>query len=43
LEPSLAFWSEFAGAFAAQVHYLCASVTAVYLPFFAFGRVLTRH
>jgi len=38
----LAFWSEFAGAFAAQVHSLCASVTAVYLPFFVFGRVLTR-
>ena len=36
------FWSEFAGAFAAQVHSLCASVTAVYLPFFVFGRVLTR-
>ena len=29
-------------AFAAQVHSLCASVTAVYLPFFVFGRVLTR-
>jgi len=42
LEPSLAFWSEFAGAFAAQAHSLCASVTAVYLPFFVFGRVLTR-
>ena len=42
LEPSLAFWSELAGAFAAQVHSLCASVTAVYLPFFVFGRVLTR-
>jgi len=27
----LAFWSEFASAFAAQVHSLCASVTAVYL------------
>jgi hypothetical protein len=38
----LAFWSEFASAFAAQVHSLCASVTAVYLPFFVFGRVLTR-
>jgi len=38
----LAFWSEFASAFAAQVHFLCASVTAVYLPFFVFGRVLTR-
>jgi len=37
-----AFWSEFASAFAAQVHSLCASVTAVYLPFFVFGRVLTR-
>jgi len=24
------------------VHSLCASVTAVYLPFFVFGRVLTR-
>ena len=42
LEPSLAFWSEFASAYAAQVHSLCASVTAVYLPFFVFGRVLTR-
>ena len=29
-------------AFAAQVHSLCASVTAVYLSFFVFGRVLTR-
>jgi len=38
----LAFWSEFASACAAQVHSLCASVTAVYLPFFVFGRVLTR-
>jgi VIT1/CCC1 family predicted Fe2+/Mn2+ transporter len=38
----LAFWSEFASAFAAQVHSLCASVTAVYLSFFVFGRVLTR-
>jgi len=38
----LAFWSEFASAFAAQVHSLCASVTAVYLFFFVFGRVLTR-
>jgi len=38
----LAFWSEFASAFAAQVHSVCASVTAVYLPFFVFGRVLTR-
>ena len=26
----------------AQVHSLCASVTAVYLSFFVFGRVLTR-
>jgi len=26
----LAFWSEFASAYAAQVHSLCASVTAVY-------------
>ena len=34
--------SEFASAFAAQVHSLCASVTAVYLPFFVFGSVLTR-
>jgi len=42
LEPSLAFWSEFASAFAAQVHSLGASVTAVYLPFFVFGRLLTR-
>ena len=33
---------EFASAFAAQVHSLCASVTAVYLSFFVFGRVLTR-
>jgi len=32
----LAFWSEFASAFAAQVHSLSASVTAVYLPFFVF-------
>jgi hypothetical protein len=37
-----AFWSEFASAFAAQVHSFCASVTAVYLSFFVFGRVLTR-
>jgi len=32
----LAFWSEFVSAFAAQVNSLCASVTAVYLPFFFF-------
>ena len=38
----MAFWSEFSGAFAAQVHSVCASVTAVYLPFFVFGRELTR-
>jgi hypothetical protein len=40
----MAFWSEFASVFEAQnqVHSLCASVTAVYLPFFVFGRVLTR-
>ena len=25
-----------------KVHSSCASVTAVYLPFFVFGRVLTR-
>ena len=31
MEPSLAFWSEFASAFAAHVHSLCASVTAVYM------------
>ena len=41
LEPKLAFWSEFASAYAAQVYSLCASVTAVYLPFLLFGRVLT--
>ena len=33
----LAFWSEFAIAYAAQVYSLCASVTAVYLSFFVFG------
>ena len=33
----LAFWSEFASACAAQVNSLCASVTAVYLPFLVFG------
>jgi len=38
----LAFWSEFASAFAAQVRSVCASVAAVYLSFFVFGRVLTR-
>jgi hypothetical protein len=38
LEPQLAFWSEFASAYAAQVHSLCDSVTAVYLPFFVFGK-----
>ena len=38
----LAFWSEFTSAFAAQVHSICASVTAVCLSFFVFGRVLTR-
>ena len=38
----MAFWSEFASSFAAQVHSLCASVTAVYLPFFVFGGVFTR-
>jgi len=42
LEPELAFWSEFASAYAAQVHSFCASVTAVYLPFCFFGRALTR-
>jgi len=41
LALALAFWSEFASACAAQVHSLCASVTALYLPFFVFGRVLT--
>jgi hypothetical protein len=30
------------GACATRVHSLCASVTAVYLPFFAIGRVLSR-
>ena len=39
--PVGAFWSKFASAFAAQVHFLCASVAAVYLPFFVLGRVLT--
>jgi len=34
--------AEFASAFAAQVHSSCASVTAVYLSFFVFGRVLTK-
>ena len=38
----MANWSEFASAYAAQVNSLCASVTALYLPFFVFGRVLTR-
>ena len=38
----VSLWSEFASAFAAQVHSLCASVTAVYLSFFVLGRVLTR-
>ena len=38
----MAFWSEFASAFAAQVYSVCASVTAVYLRFFVFGRVLTN-
>jgi len=33
-----AFWSEFASAHTAQVHFLCASVTAAYLPFFVFER-----
>ena len=33
---------KFAGAYSAQVHYLYASVTAVYLPFFVLGGVLTR-
>jgi len=42
LEPSLAFWSEFSSACAAQVHSACASVTALYLSFLVFGRVLTR-
>ena len=37
LEPQLAFWSEFASAYAAQVHYLCASVTAMYLPYLVLG------
>jgi len=40
LEPELAFWSIFAGAQAAQVLSLCASVTTVYLFFFVIGRVL---
>jgi hypothetical protein len=30
------------GAYATQVYSLCASMTAVYLLFFVFGRVLTR-
>ena len=34
LEPQLASWSELAIAYATQMHALCASVTAVYLPFF---------
>jgi hypothetical protein len=38
----IGLWSEFASACAAQVHSLCASVTAVYLPFFVFGIVFTR-
>jgi hypothetical protein len=33
-QPKLAYWSEFASAYAAHVYSLCASVTAVYLPFF---------
>jgi hypothetical protein len=40
------FWStganfEFASAYAAQVHYSCASLTAGRMPFFVFERVLT--
>ena len=42
LEPELAFWRKFAGAQAAQVLSLCASVTTVHLFFFVIGRVLTR-
>jgi hypothetical protein len=37
----LQFWSEFASAHATQVNSLSASVTAVYLLFFVFGRVST--
>ena len=33
----LAFWSELASAFAAQVHSLCASMTSVYLSSFVLG------
>jgi len=42
LKSELAFWSKFAGAQAAQVLPLCASLTAVYLFFFVIGGVLTR-
>jgi hypothetical protein len=34
---SLAFCSEFVCAYAAHMHSLCASVTAVYLSFFVLG------
>ena len=33
---------KFASAYAVQVYSLCASATAVYLPFFVFERVSTR-
>ena len=42
LVPELAFSRKFAGAYAAQVLSLCASVTNVYLIFFVIGKVLTR-
>ena len=42
LEPELAFWSEFASAYAVQILSLCcASVTTVYLFFLVIGRFLT--
>jgi hypothetical protein len=37
----MAFWSEFAREYAAQVHSLYASVAAAYLPFFVLGGALT--
>jgi len=43
-EALIGLLKQIASACAAQVYSLCASVTvtAVYLPFFVFGRVLTR-
>ena len=41
-EALIGLLKQIASACAAQVYSLCASVTAVYLPFFVFGRVLPR-